>query len=113
MCAPPTDSFVAALETICSDVVFVLSAASMLWCRNAAVNLRRFARVASEEELELLFAHVEEFVWCDTHEHVGGSLHSCFILDRMLLTGGTAFGTIINGYTSLRLPLIIVASSFT
>lgn len=38
--APPTAFY---LETICSDVVFVLSAALMLSCRNAAVNFAHFS----------------------------------------------------------------------
>lgn len=80
----PSDCFffLDALETICSDVVFVLSAALMLSCRNAAVNFTHadlsLTDFTAEEELQLVFVHVDRergCVCCDTPGHVDGSLY--------------------------------------
>lgn len=91
-----------ALETICSDDVFVLSASLMRSCRNAAVNftrcalpLCRFVSVLKEltESQQRRNCRSWLFMWKSLcvlrHTWTHGSLSSFLILDRILPTSET------------------------
>lgn len=98
--SPPTVFFfVDLLETICSDVVFVLPAALMLPCRNAAVNFTQSADLSlfwkknwqidcSGGTAARVCSAEKEVVCMATHCNMGMAL---FILHKILLTCDTIY----------------------